>query len=104
LGDIVDLRFPSLKTVLCSHPSDVFRPERWADGLAKRLPKFAYFPFGGGPRFCIGNAFAMMEATLLLATLTQRFRFEVAPGARVVPYPSITLRPRYGLEMRVLAR
>jgi cytochrome P450 len=83
---------------------DVFRPERWADGLAKRLPKFAYFPFGGGPRFCIGNAFAMMEATLLLATLAQRFRFEVAPGARVVPYPSITLRPRYGLEMRVLAR
>jgi cytochrome P450 len=83
---------------------DVFRPERWADGLAKRLPKFAYFPFGGGPRFCIGNAFAMMEATLLLATLTQRFRFEVAPGARVVPYPSITLRPRYGLEMRVLPR
>jgi cytochrome P450 len=83
---------------------DAFRPERWADGLAKRLPKFAYFPFGGGPRVCIGNAFAMMETTLLLATIAQRFRFEEAPGARVVPYPAITLRPRYGLSMRVLAR
>jgi cytochrome P450 len=83
---------------------DAFRPERWADGLAKRLPKFAYFPFGGGPRFCIGSAFATMETTLLLATIAQRFRFEMAPGARVVPYPAITLRPRYGLSMRVLAR
>jgi len=83
---------------------DAFRPDRWADGLAKRLPKFAYFPFGGGPRLCIGNAFAMMEATLVLATLAQRYRFEVAPGARVVPFPAITLRPRYGLAMRVLAR
>ncbi len=83
---------------------DVFRPERWADGLAKRLPKFAYFPFGGGPRLCIGNAFAMMEATLLLATLTQRLRFQLSPGARVVPLPSVTLRPRRGLEMRVSAR
>ena len=46
----------------------------------------------------------MMETTLLLATIAQRFRFEEAPGARVVPYPAITLRPRYGLSMRVLAR
>jgi cytochrome P450 len=83
---------------------EVFRPERWADGLAKRLPKFAYFPFGGGPRLCIGNAFAMMEATLLLAVLVQRLRFQLSPRARVVPFPSVTLRPRYGLEMRVSAR
>jgi cytochrome P450 len=82
----------------------VFRPERWADGLAKRLPRFAYFPFGGGPRLCIGNAFAMMEATLLLAVLVQRLRFQLSPRARVVPFPSVTLRPRYGLEMRVSAR
>src|SRR6266849_3396501 len=45
-----------------------FRPERWEDDLLKRLPRFAYFPFGGGPRQCIGNAFAVMEATLILAT------------------------------------
>ena len=83
---------------------EAFRPERWADGLAKRLPKFAYFPFGGGPRLCIGNAFAMMEATLLLAVLVQRLRFQLSPRARVVPFPSVTLRPRYGLEMRVSAR
>jgi cytochrome P450 len=83
---------------------DSFVPERWADGLAKRLPKFAYFPFGGGPRLCIGNAFAMMEATLVLATIAQLFRFELAPGARAVPFPSVTLRPRFGLKMRVLAR
>jgi cytochrome P450 len=81
-----------------------FRPERWADGLAKRLPKFAYFPFGGGPRLCIGNAFAMMEATLLLTTLMQRFRFQLSPRARVVPFPSVTLRPRYGLEMQIAVR
>jgi cytochrome P450 len=81
-----------------------FRPERWADGLAKRLPKFVYFPFGGGPRLCIGNAFAMMEATLLLATLTQRLRFQRSPSTRAVPLPSVTLRPRRGLQMRVSAR
>ncbi len=83
---------------------EAFRPERWADGLAKRLPRFAYFPFGGGPRLCIGNAFAMMEGTLLLATLVQRFRFDLSPGARVVPFPSVTLRPRHGLTMHLSAR
>src|SRR5262249_3397607 len=48
---------------------DSFNPDRWADGLAQRLPKYAYFPFGGGPRVCIGNTFAMQEAVLLLATI-----------------------------------
>jgi cytochrome P450 len=81
-----------------------FRPERWADGLAKRLPRFAYFPFGGGPRACIGNAFATMEAALVLATLAQRFRFTLAPGHRVATQPSITLRPRYGMRMKLAAR
>jgi cytochrome P450 len=74
-----------------------FRPERWADGLAQRIPKFAYFPFGGGPRQCIGNTFAMMETVLVLATLAQRFRFTLAPGAQVEPIPTFTLRPRYGI-------
>jgi cytochrome P450 len=81
-----------------------FDPGRWADGLARRLPRFAYFPFGGGPRLCVGNAFAMMEATLVLATLVQRFRFEVEPRARVVPLPSITLRPKNGIRATLRAR
>ncbi len=51
-----------------------FRPERWDDNLAKKIHRYAYFPFGGGPRICIGNGFAMMEAVLLLATIARRFR------------------------------
>jgi cytochrome P450 len=81
-----------------------FRPERWEDGLAKRLPRFAYFPFGGGPRQCIGNAFALMEATLVLATIAQRFRFRLVEGHAVVPLASITLRPRYGIRAVLEAR
>jgi cytochrome P450 len=75
-----------------------FLPERWEDGLAKRLPRFAYFPFGGGPRQCIGNTFALMEATLVLATIAQRYRFRLVQGHPVVPLPSITLRPRHGIR------
>ena len=52
-----------------------FRPERWADDLARRIPKFAYFPFGGGPRVCIGSTLAMLEAFLIVATIGRRFRF-----------------------------
>jgi cytochrome P450 len=76
-----------------------FDPARWAGGLAARLPKFAYFPFGGGPRVCIGNTFAMVEAVLVLATLARRFRFELVPGQEVVPWPSMTLRPRHGVRV-----
>jgi len=83
---------------------EAFRPERWADGLAQRLPKYAYMPFGGGPRLCIGNSFAQMEATLILATVAQRFRLALDPGQTVTPDPSITLRPRGGLPMTVRAR
>ena len=83
---------------------EVFRPERWEDGLAKRLPRFAYFPFGGGPRQCIGNTFALMEATLVLATIAQKFRFRLVPGHRVAPLPSITLRPRHGIRAILEAR
>jgi cytochrome P450 len=83
---------------------EVFRPERWEDGLAKRLPRFAYFPFGGGARACIGGSFATVEAVLVLATLLQRFRFTLATDEAVVPQASITLRPRGGLRMQVHAR
>jgi cytochrome P450 len=76
-----------------------FLPERWAGGLAQRLPKFAYFPFGGGPRLCIGNTFAMMEAILVLATLARKFRLTLVPGHPVVPWPSMTLRPKHGIRV-----
>jgi cytochrome P450 len=81
-----------------------FMPERWLDGLAKRLPRFAYFPFGGGPRQCIGNTFAQTEAVLLLATIAQRFRLPLVPSHRVVPMPSITLRPKHGIRVRLQQR
>jgi cytochrome P450 len=71
---------------------DEFRPERWLDGLEKRLPRGAFIPFGLGSRKCVGASFAMMEATLLLATIARRWRFELAPGD-VGTHPSITLRP-----------
>jgi cytochrome P450 len=76
---------------------EVFRPERWADGLIKRLPKYAYFPFGGGPRVCIGNTFAMLEAALILAAVVQRYHFDLVPAPPLRPRPSLTLRPERGL-------
>ncbi|HEY3789970.1 MAG TPA: cytochrome P450 [Urbifossiella sp.] len=74
-----------------------FIPERWEDGLAKRLPKYVYFPFGGGPRVCIGNTFALMEAAILLATVGQRYRFTLAEDAVIDVNPQITLLPAYGI-------
>ena len=76
-----------------------FDPGRWFEEHTQRLPRFAYFPFGGGPRYCVGASFAMMEATLLLAAIAQRFRLRMVPGHNVVPLPSITLRPKYGIKM-----
>lgn len=81
-----------------------FRPERWEGDLLKRIPKFAYFPFGGGPRQCIGNSFALMEAALILATVAQRFRFRLVEGHPVVPLASITLRPRHGIRVVLESR
>ena len=76
-----------------------FDPQRFAS--AETLPRGAYFPFGGGPRQCIGNGFAMMEAQLVLGRLVQKFALELVPGHRVEAEPSITLRPRYGMRMAV---
>jgi cytochrome P450 len=71
-----------------------FRPERWANDSERRRPRFAYFPFGGGPRICIGNHFAMMEAVLVLAAVCRAWRVSAPPGeAPVTPTPRITLRP-----------
>jgi cytochrome P450 len=81
-----------------------FRPERWEGDLLKRIPRFAYFPFGGGPRQCIGNSFALMEAALVLATIAQQYRFRLVEGHPVVPLASITLRPRHGIRAVLEAR
>ncbi|WP_435011204.1 cytochrome P450 [Tundrisphaera lichenicola] len=81
-----------------------FRPDRWLDGLARKIPRYAYFPFGGGPRICIGNAFAMMEATLLLATIARKFRPRVLHPEKVVLQPTMTLRPADGIDVFLEAR
>jgi cytochrome P450 len=81
-----------------------FRPERWDNDLARRLPRGAYFPFGDGPRVCIGSQFAMMEAVLILATIAQRFRLELAPDFSLELLPSVTLRPKRGIKMVVRER
>jgi cytochrome P450 len=78
-----------------------FDPERWLDANAKALPRFAYFPFGGGPRICVGNHFAMTEAILLLALIGQRFELELLPGERLRLRPAVTLRPRGPLRVRL---
>jgi len=81
-----------------------FRPERWEGDFIKRIPRFAYFPFGGGPRQCIGNSFALMEGALILATISQKYRLRLVPDHPVVPLASITLRPRYGVRVRLESR
>jgi cytochrome P450 len=83
---------------------EAFRPERWGEEKIKTMPKFAYMPFGGGPRVCIGQQFAMMEMALILATIGQRFRFRVQPGAVVTPQASFTLRPAQGVPGVIEAR
>jgi len=75
-----------------------FRPERWEADDESR-PKFAYFPFGGGTRVCIGERFARMEGVLALATLAQRWRFQLVAGHRVETHARITMRARYGMRM-----
>ncbi|MBO0911834.1 MAG: cytochrome P450, partial [Acidobacteria bacterium] len=81
-----------------------FDPERWLGETAKKLSRFVYFPFGGGPRQCIGASFAMMESVLLLATAAQHFRLRILPDHPVRPVPSFTLRPKYGIRMRFESR
>lgn len=93
-----------------------FHPDRWEDGLQSRLPKYAYFPFGGGPRVCIGSLFAMFEATLILAMIVQRFELELvqreasegaSAGEKELPYhrvkiqPAVTLRPGEPIELQL---
>jgi cytochrome P450 len=82
----------------------LFQPERFAPENEKNIPRYAYLPFGAGPRVCIGNSFAMMEARLVLASLVQRFRFRLADGQKVQPVRQFTLHPKYGMKMVAQAR
>jgi cytochrome P450 len=74
-----------------------FRPERWLTEPSQSRPAYAYFPFGGGPRVCIGNTFAMLETILVVAAIAPRFRFELIAPERIKPWPSVTLRPASGM-------
>jgi len=81
-----------------------FDPERFTETAKKARPQFAYFPFGGGARVCIGEHFAKMEATIVLASIAQRFRLRLVPGQTIVPEPKMTLRSKHGIMMRVHQR
>lgn len=81
-----------------------FLPERWLDGLVTRIPKYAYYPFGGGPRVCIGNTFALMEAALILAAVGQKYRFTLMPNSRIEFNPQITLSPANGIPATLATR
>jgi cytochrome P450 len=83
---------------------DAFRPQRWLDGLEDELPRFAFFPFGGGRRVCIGNYFARMEAMLVVATMAQQFELSLESDATLRTQPSITQRPAGEVDMRVRRR
>jgi cytochrome P450 len=83
---------------------DSFNPDRWANGLAKQLPKYAYFPFGGGQRLCIGNAFALMEAAILIGTIAQKYAFRLVSDQPVETQAALTLRPRNGMKMALHKR
>jgi cytochrome P450 len=83
---------------------DRFRPERWTKEFKAALPPFAYVPFGGGARRCIGESFAWMELVLVVATIAQQWKLEAVPGHQVVPQGVITLRMKHGLKMTVHRR
>ncbi|GIV65629.1 MAG: cytochrome P450 [Chloroflexota bacterium] len=81
--------------------AEAFLPQRFTNGRERAIPRFAYIPFGGGPRLCIGNNFAMIEGVLILAGVTQHYRLELATANPVLADPLVTLRPHHGLPMRL---
>ena len=83
---------------------DQFDPGRFSPESIEQRPHFAYFPFGGGPRTCIGEVLARLEGVIILAMLAGRFQFELVSGRKVVPYPGITLRPRSGIQVKLKSR
>jgi len=81
-----------------------FRPDRWSEPMSAALPRFAYFPFGGGARQCLGDSFAGLEATLIIATFAQKWRMRLAEKAAPVPHALATLRPQGSMNMRIERR
>ncbi len=81
-----------------------FNPDRWTASMKEQLSKFAYFPFGGGPRSCVGEPFAWTEGVLLLATISRKWKMRHLKGHKVEMLPRITLRPKYGMKMQLLKR
>jgi cytochrome P450 len=113
--EIGGYRIPAQSVVLLSpyvlhrHPTfwehpERFEPERFSPAQSARRPRFAYFPFGGGPRLCIGQSLAMMEMLLILAIVTQAYQLRLVPGHPVEPQAWITLRPRHGILMTLHER
>jgi cytochrome P450 len=84
---------------------EAFAPERWSNGAAQQMARYAYVPFGAGQRVCIGASFAQLEAMLVLTTIAQRYKLELADAAREVEtWPVVTLRTRGDVLMRLCAR
>jgi cytochrome P450 len=81
-----------------------FDPERWNPQEKAKRPRFSYFPFGGGVRSCIGETFAWMEGILIIATIARRWKMRIMPGHPIVLQPLVTLRPKYGMQMRLIDR
>jgi cytochrome P450 len=80
---------------------ETFNPERWANDFEKQLPRGVYFPFGDGPRICIGSSFATMEAVLLLVTIAQQFDLSLVAEHAIELQPSFTLRPKHGIQVQL---
>jgi cytochrome P450 len=86
-----------------AHP-ERFDPDRWTPAFKAQLAKFAYFPFGGGPRQCIGESFAWMELILITATVAQQWSLSLVPGHPVEPQALVTLRTKHGMRMTAARR
>jgi cytochrome P450 len=86
------------------HDPEAFDPEHFTPERSAGRPHYAYFPFGGGPRMCIGSNFAQIEMQLVLATVAQRYRLQLLPGHLVEPEALLSLRPRYGLPATLHCR
>jgi cytochrome P450 len=81
------------------HDPNSFKPDRWSDDFRRELPRFSYFPFGGGVRSCIGEPFAWMESILIISVICKNWKLDLIPNHKVALKPLITLRPKYGMRM-----
>ncbi|MEO0375728.1 MAG: cytochrome P450 [Cyanobacteria bacterium P01_A01_bin.17] len=96
------LRDESATFIVAGHEinePETFQPERWDNDLEKQLPRGIYFPFNDGPRVCIGKSFSIMEALLLLATISQQFQLDLVPNQIIEPRTSIALKPKDGVQV-----